>query len=121
MKKIDDKIFHEINNEEEYKKLFDEKNDILYIIDIYTEWCGPCIFTFEIINKIYKSNLIFSESVKILAMCADKIASLKNYDNNSKPFYIIIKNGEIIQQIQGCNTPRIFSLIDDHLINKKLN
>ncbi|SBT80313.1 thioredoxin-like protein [Plasmodium malariae] len=118
MKKAEDKIYHEIHNEEEYKKLFDEKNDILYIIDVYTKWCGPCLFTFEIINKIYKSYCTFSQSVKIFAVCAQTIASLKNYDNNSKPFYIILKNGEIIGQIIGCNTPHIFSLIDEHLENK---
>ncbi|KYN96209.1 thioredoxin-like protein [Plasmodium gaboni] len=121
MKRTDDKIYVDINNEEEYKNLFDDKNDILYIIDIYTRWCGPCIFTFEMINKIYKNNLFFSENVKLFSICAQTVASLKNYDNNSRPFYIILKNGEIVQQIQGCNIPLIFSFIDEHLMNKKIN
>ncbi|SCM08039.1 thioredoxin-like protein [Plasmodium chabaudi chabaudi] len=121
MKKHDDKIYQEIQNEEEYKQLFNEKNDMLYIIDVYTKWCGPCLITFEIINKIYKHNYVFCESVKIFSVCAQTVASLKNYDNNSMPFYIILKNGEIIQQVQGCNTPYIFSLINEHLANKKLN
>ncbi|GAW82465.1 thioredoxin-like protein [Plasmodium gonderi] len=121
MKRAEEKVYQEICNEEEYKKLFEKKNDILYIIDVYTQWCGPCVFTFEIINKIYKTNFAFSEGVKILAVCAQTISSLKNYDNNSKPFYIILKNGEIIRQIQGCNTPHIFSLIDEHLTNVKMN
>ncbi|SCP05662.1 thioredoxin-like protein, putative [Plasmodium ovale] len=119
MKRVEDKLYQEIKNEEEYKKLFAEKNDILYIIDVYTEWCGPCLITFEMINKIYKSNFVFSETVKIFTVCAQTVSSLKNYDNNAKPFYIVLKNGEIIQQIHGCNTPYIFSLIDEHIINKK--
>ncbi|EDL46039.1 hypothetical protein PVIIG_00131 [Plasmodium vivax India VII] len=117
----EDKMYEEICNEEEYKKLFEEKNDVLYIVDVYTKWCGPCLFTFEIINKIYKANFTFTESVKIVAVCAQNIASLKNYDNNSKPFYLILKNGEIIRQIQGCNTPHIFALIDEHLLGTKFS
>ncbi|CAG9473677.1 thioredoxin-like protein [Plasmodium vivax] len=121
MKRAEDKMYEEICNEEEYKKLFEEKNDVLYIVDVYTKWCGPCLFTFEIINKIYKANFTFTESVKIVAVCAQNIASLKNYDNNSKPFYLILKNGEIIRQIQGCNTPHIFALIDEHLLGTKFS
>ncbi|SBS86459.1 thioredoxin-like protein (TLP1) [Plasmodium ovale curtisi] len=65
MKRVEDKLYQEIKNEEEYKKLFAEKNDILYIIDVYTEWCGPCLITFEMINKIYKIEAIETEDFLI--------------------------------------------------------
>ncbi|VWU48659.1 thioredoxin-like protein [Hepatocystis sp. ex Piliocolobus tephrosceles] len=115
MNKLEDLSCQKINNEEEYKKLFEDKNDLLYIIEVYTEWCGSCIFMFEIMNKIYKNNYIFSDGVKIFSVCAKTVTTLKNYDNNAMPFYLIIKNGEIIQQIVGCNIPHMFLLIDEHL------
>lgn len=118
MKRGDDKICHDLSTEEEYEELFTHRNDILYIIDIYTEWCGPCVFTFEILNTIYKGNTFFFENVKVFSVCASKVASLKIYNNNSNPFYLIIKNSEILQQIEGCNTPLIFSFIEEHLKQK---
>ncbi|MFX1374993.1 MAG: thioredoxin family protein [Promethearchaeota archaeon] len=70
------------------------------ILDVYTEWCGPCKFVSPILEKLKQEGLI-----KLLKEDLDKNRALgERFGITAIPTLLFFKNGELLNhpiEIQG--------------------
>ncbi len=70
------------------------------VLDIYTEWCGPCKFVSPILEKLEDEGLI-----KLLKEDLDKNRPLgERFGITAIPTFLFFKNGELLKhpiEIQG--------------------
>jgi thioredoxin 1 len=70
------------------------------ILDVYTEWCGPCKFVSPILEKLKNEGVI-----KLLKEDLDKNRSLgERFNITAIPTLLFFKNGELLNhpiEIQG--------------------
>lgn len=74
------------------------KEDKIFLVDFWAEWCGPCKMINPILEKL--DNEI--ENIEFLKVNVDENIDLAdNYSIGSIPTLLIIKNGEILNKIVG--------------------
>lgn len=66
----------------------------LYLVDFYADWCGPCKMLGQVLETL--------EDINIIKIDVDKNEQLaKDYKVMSIPNVLIIKDGEIVNQMIG--------------------
>jgi len=107
----------QIASVEEWEGVHGEKavKDVLVVAQTYVSWCGPT----DAITQTFKSILMDYEGrkIKICSVCVDEIGhdSLAKYQGTSKPNFLIYKNGEQMEVIEGVNAPLLRKSIADHI------
>ncbi|KKK46236.1 hypothetical protein LCGC14_1170210 [marine sediment metagenome] len=78
----------------------DTLNEGKVILDVYTEWCGPCKFVSPILEKLKEEGLI-----KLLKEDLDKNRPLgERFGITAIPTLLFFKNGELLNhpiEVQG--------------------
>ncbi len=78
----------------------DTLNEGKVILDVYTEWCGPCKFVSPILEKLKEEGLI-----KLLKEDLDKNRPLgEKFGITAIPTLLFFKNGELLNhpiEVQG--------------------
>ena len=81
-------------------EITDDLHEGKVILDIYTEWCGPCKFVSPILEKLKNEGLI-----KLIKEDLDKNRLLgERFGITAIPSFLFFKNGELINhpiEIQG--------------------
>jgi thioredoxin 1 len=85
-----------MTNIEELKEfgleITDDMKEGKVILDVYTEWCGPCKFVSPILEKLKNEGLI-----KLLKEDLDKNRPLgERFNVTAIPTLIFFKNGELL-------------------------
>ncbi|KAJ1617069.1 hypothetical protein T492DRAFT_1152100 [Pavlovales sp. CCMP2436] len=87
--------------------------DWLYVVEIYAMWCGP---TEAIHSTLKKLNVDYmGRRLKFFLVSAEIADSLEKYRLSSRPTFMLFKNGELLETIDGVNTPLLKKYIADHL------
>ncbi len=91
----------------------DFTSDGTVLLDIKTEWCGPCKALSPIIDELAKEYT----NVRIGKMDADENKSIvQELGVRSIPTILIFKDGQIVERHIGSATKeKLKSLIDKHL------
>lgn len=77
---------------EDFNQLISKGN---YLVDFYTEWCGPCKMIAPILEEL-------QNKIKIIKVDVDAHPELAmNYGIMSVPTLLYIKDGQVIKQTSG--------------------
>ncbi|CAG9768427.1 unnamed protein product [Ceutorhynchus assimilis] len=97
----------EVANDEEWEKLL--LKDGLIVVDVYSDWCGPCLGMQANLKKI---KLEFGGDLLQLAVAkSDGITALKRFRNKSEPTWLFISNGLMVNLMFGADAPKLTRLI----------
>ena len=87
-------IFNEENFDTEVLK-----SDIPVLVDFYADWCGPCKMMMPVVEKLAE---MYDGKVKVGKINSDENSQLAvKYGVMSIPNFLIIKNGEVVDNVMG--------------------
>jgi thioredoxin-like negative regulator of GroEL len=105
----------EINTTEEYNAFVNANDNILRVIKLGAEWCGPCRVlsnTIDALDSDKVGSAIFAEIDVENDNLNDVVSSL---NIRSIPVLIFVKNGSIVEKrIGGISESDFYNLIEKH-------
>lgn len=82
--------------------MIDQLEEGIHFIKFGAEWCGPCRALEPALNKFEESNI---NRVKVHRLDVDKeFDEASKYGIRNIPTIIIVKNGEVVDRINGVQT-----------------
>ncbi|KAK9872265.1 hypothetical protein WA026_017066 [Henosepilachna vigintioctopunctata] len=106
----------ELNTDEEWEKYLQRPG--LLVIDIYSDWCGPCAGMQANLKKIKVE--IGGDTLQLAIAKCDGITALERFRGTSEPTWMIISGGKMINFMYGANAPKLTRLITEQLKLQKM-
>lgn len=88
----------------------------LTVMEVYTSYWGPCQCVFNKLQTIYKEYM--DRPVKLVCAECDNIDQLVDYKGKSMPIFLLYKKSQLIETIEGVNTPVLERLVQDNAPSK---
>ncbi|GJQ67182.1 hypothetical protein Trydic_g8092 [Trypoxylus dichotomus] len=101
----------DISTEEDWEKLMEREG--LIIVDVYSDWCGPCTAMSANLKKLKLE--IGGDNLHLAMAKSDNIECLKRFREKSEPTWMFIANGKMVNLMFGANAPKLTRLIIDEL------
>lgn len=106
-----------IANEAEFEPYMEENYSKLLLIDLYVQWAGPCEAMKDFWKFLNNTTLIedFDKRCDILQVEKKKSHHFDSYDIKSRPKFLLVKAGRVIQEVNGPNCPMLLKTIMKYL------
>ncbi|CAG9784744.1 unnamed protein product [Diatraea saccharalis] len=88
------------------------------VVDVYTEWCGPCIGMVGNLKKIKVE--LGGDNLHLAVAKSDTIECLKRFRKRSEPTWMFIASGQLLNVVFGADAPRLTRTIEQELRNEEL-
>ncbi|KAL1491011.1 hypothetical protein ABEB36_011672 [Hypothenemus hampei] len=105
----------EVGTDEEWEKLL--QKDGLIVVDVYSEWCGPCLGMQASLKKIKLE--IGGDLLQLAVAKSDGITALARFKNKSEPTWMFISARKMINLMFGADAPKLTQVILDELKKEK--
>ncbi|GMH34335.1 hypothetical protein BSKO_02169 [Bryopsis sp. KO-2023] len=102
---------YDLETDEELETKLCEKG--LKVVELYSEWCGPCKSVIPTFKKI-RLDQEDESTLQFLTVCGDKCQFLEaaaDRGGNSEPLFLLYRNGALKQKVEGANTPSLKNFI----------
>ncbi|OXU24710.1 hypothetical protein TSAR_004285 [Trichomalopsis sarcophagae] len=96
---------------EELKTKLTEAGEKLVVIDFFATWCGPCKMIAPKLDELSQelTDVIF------LKVDVDELEGVaEEYDVNSMPTFVFIKNGNVLDKFSGANIEKVKLTVQKH-------
>ncbi|XP_046633974.1 uncharacterized protein LOC124313215 [Daphnia pulicaria] len=115
-RKVDHLIWQiEVTSDEKWEEL--TKLQGLIVVDVYSEWCGPCTAMATYLKEI---KLLLGDDFLHCALAkADCISQLEKFRGRSEPTWLFLAGGEPVVLIRGANAPLIRKTLFQELQTEK--
>eukprot|EP00613_Pedinella_sp_CCMP2098_P002417 CAMPEP_0171625914 /NCGR_PEP_ID=MMETSP0990-20121206/19697_1 /TAXON_ID=483369 /ORGANISM="non described non described, Strain CCMP2098" /LENGTH=120 /DNA_ID=CAMNT_0012193143 /DNA_START=198 /DNA_END=560 /DNA_ORIENTATION=+ len=102
------------------------KNEMIYVLDVYKDWCGPCTVMRFFFDQLMNSEAKVEQRVGFYnvdqELVADQIKEIlprwSNVNIDTKgccPLFMFIQKGEIVAEVNGCDSPEVMRQIMDFI------
>jgi len=111
----DAKIVFPIESEEAFvsKVVENPAKDKLLVIDIFTEWCGPCKELIPTFKSLQMNTDFFDDRVQIFTLERSVYPPFKDrFQATSMPKFLMYKGGEELMEITGVDAPKLLNSIN---------
>ncbi|MCC5850260.1 MAG: thioredoxin [Verrucomicrobia bacterium] len=90
------------------------ESDVPVLVDFWAEWCGPCRAIIPTLDQLADE---YEGKLKVAKVNVDKDRELaQKFGVRSIPFLLVIKNGEVAEQMVGAlSKPEFVSKLTPHL------
>ncbi|XP_045535752.1 thioredoxin domain-containing protein 3 homolog [Papilio machaon] len=106
----------DLNNDDDWNKFL--QRDGLLVIDVYSEWCGPCLGMVGNLKKIKVE--LGGDNLHLAVAKSDTIECLKRFRHRSEPTWLFIAAGQLLNVVFGADAPRLARTIEQELRNEEL-
>ncbi|KAL2718977.1 TXND6 protein [Vespula squamosa] len=91
----------EVSNEEDWQELLERPG--LIVVDVYSDWSGPCVAMIGILRKIKME--IAGEAINYAIAKNDEIEDLQRFRGLCEPVWMFLQNGKMVNLIFGADAP----------------
>ncbi|KZC04086.1 Thioredoxin domain-containing protein 3 like protein [Dufourea novaeangliae] len=98
----------EISNDEDWEKLLKKT-----VVDVYSEWSGPCTGMVSTLKKIKME--IGGDALSYATAKCDYITDLERFQGKSEPIWMFIHNGRMINLMFGAQCPQLLKMLTTEL------
>ncbi|XP_026743673.1 uncharacterized protein LOC113505253 [Trichoplusia ni] len=102
-----------VENNEDFEHFIQSHSDVLICMEVYSEFCGPCLATG---NAVRKGKLeIGQDKIAMVKCCSDHIDALARFKDKSEPVFLFILNGKLTRAMFGPNGIDLCRIIEEEL------
>ncbi|XP_039311600.1 uncharacterized protein LOC105201787 isoform X2 [Solenopsis invicta] len=95
----------EVLNDEEWAKVLKRKG----LVDVYSDWSGPCTGMVSILKKIKME--IGGDALSYATASCDRVTDLKRFQGKSEPTWMFIHEGQMINLMFGAHCPQFVKML----------
>merc|ERR1712050_572260 len=102
---------------EEFKgNITSETDKRLHIVDVYTQWCGPCQALVPTFKNLQVNVDAFEDRCTITQVERSQVPEYADrWPQTSKPRFLFYKFGQEVNFVEGLKSPEILKIITDNL------
>jgi len=103
----------QITSKDEFDHELKSAGGKLVVVDFFATWCGPCVAIAPKVDKLAKelSNVVFLK----VDVDEDECQTIcKTYKIQCMPTFVLLKNGQIVDRLEGADESTLRSLVDKH-------
>lgn len=112
--KAEDKIAVLLEGDDAWSKISGEEAEagFLLVVEVFSKWCGP---SEAIISTVKRISMDFAKRrLKFYQIEArEDIEELAKYATSSRPAFLLFKDGEQLELVEGINAPLLEKFIGD--------
>ncbi|XP_014220324.1 uncharacterized protein LOC106648155 [Trichogramma pretiosum] len=101
----------DVTNDDEWNKIVERPG--LVVVDVYSDWSGPCTGMVSILKKIKME--IGGDNLSYATARCDNITDLKRFRGRSEPTWLFLRNGKSVNISFGANCPQLQELMTAEL------